>query len=414
MKWRFNSSELCKSSHDHHHRLDDWVRKSWSGSEETWESVLRKMPGFYPLDVWQSLERCGLEPNLLVLHSRGIERQLYPEPFPGSIEHPLDYEWRFTQESISSVLDVLRASAGDQEQLSVVCLGCPSIVVAGEAVLPSWKWTLLDRRAHLLQSITSRLESCDLTKETPKIPLQDVAVVDPPWYMPITKHFLSRAQMLVKPGGIVLLSFPPEGTRADAKIELDELVNWCKQKRLNLMQHSAARLFYKTPFFEWNSLRAAGFLARIPSWRGADLLMFKRQDEEGMDLRYNDQMPQMFDRRWNDFVIDGIKLCVDTNSTATHERKISNAVLQAVWREDVLPSVSTKFPGRCNANIVTSGNRFFHCGAPAVASDVLHDLANGVAARKGDKDYSLCERAIVEVLKAEIADRQSYLTYMYD
>jgi hypothetical protein len=412
--WRFDSGELCKSNNDHQGRLDAWIKTVWSGSERTWENLLRKLPGFYPLDVWQSLERCGLEANLLTLNSQGVARQMYPEPFPGSLEHPLDYEWRFTQESIGGVLDVLRIAASDRQQLSIVCLGCPSIVAAGEKALPTWEWTLLDRRAHLLQSTTSRLVRCDLTKEAPDIPLQDVAVVDPPWYTPITKHFLAKAQMLVKPGGIVLLSFPPEGTRARAKNELDELINWCNQRGLNLMQSSAARLFYKTPFFEWNSLRAAGFRARVPAWRSADLLMFKRQDGTKVDLTYDEQVPQIFSSEWQEFLINGIKICVNTNSTRNETAEIPSKGLKPVWQEEVLPTVSTKFPGRSNANIVTSGNRFFYCCEPSIVSDALSSLANDGGKNQANNSRINYVEEIAKVVESEISDRSDYLTYMYD
>jgi hypothetical protein len=416
MMWRFDSEELCEGSKDHRERLDAWVRKIWPGSRETWENFLRKLPGFYPLDVWQSLARCGLASDALAVRSQGVARQMFPEPFPGSLEHPLDYEWRFTQESIRNVLDVLPTLVGNRQQASILCLGCPSIVVAGEAAMPSWNWTLLDRRAHLLrpQLKAARLERCDLTRETPDVPCQDVAVVDPPWYTPITKHFLAKAQMLVKPRGVVLLSFPPEGTRPGAKNELDELVNWCKQRGLNLMHPEAVRLHYKTPFFEWNSLNVAGFSARVPAWRRADLLMFQRQDEGFVDLRYTEHVPGLFSDQWKEFLVDGIKICVKTNSVADPMMAVSRTGLQRVWREEILPTVSTKFLGRSSANVVTSGNRFFHCHDTDALADALGNLANGIQESCINDDQGRLAESIAAVIQSEIAERKRYLNYMYD
>lgn len=416
MKWRYDSKILCKANPAYRVRLDEWLRERWPPSAENWDGFLRQLPGFYPLDVWQALEQSGRSINALALNSNSVARHIFPEPFPGVLEHPLDYEWRFTQESIQSVMDVLDAEVKAGCRASVVCLGCPSIVVAGALTRPSWRWTLLDKRAHLLRATSSSatLVRCDLTQGLPTLEEQDVAVVDPPWYMPITKHFLARAYALLKPGGVVLLSFPPEGTRPNAKIELENLIEWCEQGGLTLTKFDAPHLFYRTPFFEWNSLRSAGFSARVPAWRRADLLMFRKMNVGEQELRYNEEVPQQFCGTWKDFVVDGLKICVNTTGVTNNTTLGFDEEIRPVWTEDVLPTVSTSFPGRAKANVVTSGNRFFVCSRPDLAVEALQALSAGSYATLADEKCGLYAKTLKAAIRSETAERHRYLNYMYD
>lgn len=416
MRWRFDSSELCKTNADHFARIDRWVKRQSVSSATTWETFLRGLPGFYPLDVWVSLERCGISTDSLATHSNGLSRGTYREPFPGSLEHPLDYEWRFTHESIGTILDNLRREIGHIKQPSIVCLGCPSIVTAGEEVQSSWNWTLVDKRANQLRTTTkfAKLVCCDLTKETPEIEKQDAAVLDPPWYMPITKHFLARAKKMLKPGGVLFLSFPPEGTRPRAKIELEELVDWCAMGGLNMVEGDATHLYYKTPFFEWNSLISAGFTARVPAWRRADMIMFRAEHFNGKSLDSSEEVPQYLSANWKEFVIKGIKTCVNISPIAAGLQNESGRGLQPVWIEEVLPTVSTTFSGRKGANVVTSGNRFFFGNRPDLAEIALKNLAMGNEKSSRNAPQAHYTETFKRVIQAEIEERQVYLNYLYD
>lgn len=420
MKWRFDSQVLCESDPIFVRRLDECVRSFWTGDHENWESFLRKLPGYYPLDVWQSLSRLNLESGVLGIAGASVARQIFPEPFPNSLEHPLDYEWRFTQESIRDILDFLTQEIADFKQPSVACLGCPSVVVAGDEIRPSWSWSLLDRRADLLKSQinSAHLMACDLTKPISTHPLVDIAVVDPPWYNHLTKHFMVKAQSIVKPGGLVLLSFPLEGTRSSASKELAELLNWCKEGGLELNPSNKIQLHYKTPFFESTSLKAAGFSARIPAWRSAEVLIFRNRVSDDCRLTYNDDTPRLFTTEWNEFIIQGIKFSVKNSKRKKDGKQgcSGGAFLSPVWREAILPSVSTNFVGRARANLVTSGNRFFECSDPYLLAEMLlagqnRDGEINISTNAGGERNA---RELNSVLQSEINDRTTYLKEMYD
>ena len=417
MKLRFSSELLCKRNPHHVRRLDAWVKARWPDVPETWEQFLRRLPGFYPLDVVHSLERLGLPSEFLSPTSYRISSSSPREAFPDVLEHPLDYEWRFAGQSVGSVLDKIRDFAKENSRPSIVCLGCPSIAVGGEDAFPSWRWTLLDRRAELLRTRISnvRLEACDLTLDHPDLPMSDAAVVDPPWYMPITKHFLLRAQALTKQGGIVLLSSPPEGTRPKAKDDLIELLEWCNAGGLEPVQVNYGHLFYRTPFFEWNSLKAAGFSARVPAWRRADLLVFVNKCGSACRLRYDEAVPKKFSGSWRQYARDGLKFCVSVsgNDEAQSTRHDSRSILP-VWTEAVLPTVSTSFPGRDGANLVTSGNRFLRCADPASISTILEGWVRGEPLSASQSLDASMSTTLASIISDELADRDEYLKHTYD
>jgi hypothetical protein len=404
-------------STDEHYvrRLDSWVKGRWRAGEETWEQFLLRLPGFYPLDVWRALDRLNLPAENLRRDAEGQPRNENSDAFPDISEHPLDYEWRFTARSVERILFKLDDLIRDVKRPSVACFGCPSIAVAGDNYRPEWDWSLLDRRAASIATRVSRvsLHPCDLTVDRPEIAACDAAVVDPPWYMPITKHFLTRAQAATKVDGVILLSFPPEGTRPGIKEELAELLEWCNAGGLEPQQINYGLLTYKTPFFESNSLNAAGFTARVPAWRRAELIAFINRAAPETGLQYNDSMPSRFSGQWRWFSRDGLKICV-SNSAMDIGNCPSGAGLRPVWSEAILPTVSTTLKGRESANFVTSSNRFFQCADHRSAIRLLEGWAkHGTISDNIDGDGLLAEQ-IRATIASELEEREAYLRYIHD
>ena len=390
----------------------------WSHYESNWQRFLRQLPGFYPLDVWDSIRRLGLDPSKLQVEGEGISRNVHMEAFPEMLEHPLDFERRFVDESISTIFKKLQEFLPGNDPVSVGCLGCPSVSVAGENIFPKWRWSLLDRRAGLLKQRVKRIEliSCDLTRDYPNLPLWDAAVVDPPWYKPILKHFLVRAQMLTKQGGIILLSFPPEGTRPGVREELTQLLEWCNQGGHEPIQINYGSLRYKTPFFECNALRSAGFTGRVPSWRKADMIVFVNNPASEAGLICNDDVPRKFGDGWQEFSNDGLKFYLKLDQTSHNGVGNSKQKMRisSAWRPNqVLPSVSTSFPNREYANLISSGNRFLRCDDAASVADLLEAWERNGRIPENKTSRRL-QTQMAEIIDAEINDKNHYLKYIYD
>ncbi len=418
MEFRYSNKLVCNLDTEYKRRLDSWVSSRWPYRESNWEEFLTQLPGFYPIDVWDSIKRLGFNSPELGTEAQAIVRNVQMEAFPDALEHPLDFEWRFVDDSISTILVKLRQLLPEQKFISVGCLGCPNVAVAGERKLPNYSWTLLDRRAELLRPRVKKVEliACDLTQDFPRLPSWDAAVVDPPWYLPITKHFLVRAQMLTKQGGFVLLSFPPEGTRPGARRELDQLIDWCNQGGLERVEISYGKLQYKTPFFESNALKSAGFSANVPSWRKADMLVFVNRRENGRGVICDDQIPERLGAEWQIFSREGVKFFLRIEPPVKSVTKNVPVVkrLSPAWRHDqILPSVSTNFPGREKANLVSSGNRFLICDDTFSVAQLLRTWeSNGLPFES--KGPCPLQTQLSTIIEDELHDKENYLMHTYD
>ena len=69
---------------------------------------------------------------------------------------------------------------------------------------------------------------------------------------------LAAAAHACRPGGVVLISLAPLGTRPSAEADHRAAVAFGEQLGLDLVQHCELAIGYETPFFERNALAAAG------------------------------------------------------------------------------------------------------------------------------------------------------------
>jgi hypothetical protein len=112
---------------------------------------------------------------------------------------------------------------------------------------------------------------------------------------------------------------------------------------------------YKSPLFEVNALASAGLPAVPFDWRRGDLLIFRKQDSLHVA---RPTVPEL-DSPWTEYRIGCLRWWVRGGGDTSASTR-----LRTVWKNSILPSVSSRFPGRHSANVVTSGNRFFRCDCP--------------------------------------------------
>src|SRR4051812_19830137 len=83
--------------HDFDRAVDDWVRRAFARSVESFADLVRALPGVTPVEAMRSIRRLGYAPPagrkavapFLSRHSR--------DEWP--VEHPLDFDWQFTPEA---------------------------------------------------------------------------------------------------------------------------------------------------------------------------------------------------------------------------------------------------------------------------------------------------------------------------
>jgi len=375
-------------------RIDDWVEKA-AIAQPSADEFLALLPGVWPVEAVESLKRLEKRRRLPRRYRSVIEGTLRGpchrrepaaalETPPRFLEHPLDFEWLFTREAQNVILRELRGACLGSGS-TVLCLGCPTLFDRGKNLIPEQQFVLWDKNASSLGQMSEAhaLADIDLRREPLPSFAAVAAVLDPPWYNDFYRLFLWAALRSVCVGGNILLSFPPEGTRPSAARDRVDLIQWARQAGAELISQRRGCLPYRSPLFEVNALVAGGFSAVPLDWRRGDLLVFRK---EASFQVARPLIPEL-EAHWEEHHFGCIRLRVRSG-----EEGASSRLMRAVGKRAVLPSVSTRFPRRNLANVVTTGNRFFHITSPAYISDVCRSLSS----RFEERDCDLCSAIPLE------------------
>ena len=293
---------------------------------------------------------------------RGSER-------PFVVPHPLDFDWRFTRDTISLIWQTIRDLASTHPDVAL--LGTPSLAASAESWRDLGSVTLLERNPNHYRSLVDGITfaCCDVLRDPIPHGSNGVVVADPPWYEAETIGFLWTASTLSRTGAHVLLSLPPVVTRPGINEERERITAAAEGFGLEFVRLSEGVLRYGTPFFETNATQAAG--APVPSdWRLGDLAIFRRIEGECGTRPVMDAEPAWTERSLG---LTRFKLR-ETGST-----EFASPVLRSLVPGDVLPSVSRRDPRRNEATVWTSGNRIFGCDGTSTLATIIDGINAGEA-----------------------------------
>lgn len=288
------------------------------------------------------------------------------EHFP--LPHPLDFDWRFTPETVSLIWGIIRDIAGANGDVAL--LGAPSLARASHLESRAGRITLLERNPLHCFSLSSQVDfvQCDVLRDPIEPSGHSIAIADPPWYEAETIGFLWAAAVLCRVGGYVAVSLPPISTRPGIEQERERIRRAAAQSGLQSLRIFEGVLRYRTPFFETNAMQAAG-AAITHDWRGGDLAIFRRTERRLPGLR-----PVVAEEHvWIERSIGITRFRIKQK----HSSGFASPVLQSLIPGDVLPTVSRRDPRRRHADVWTSGNRIFGCAGTAVLAAVIEAVANG-------------------------------------
>lgn len=342
--------------------------------------LLRRLPSVYPTEVLSALDRLarsgrimsGTSERLRQEAKRGVthlfsERTLLPLP------HPLDYEWRFTQDASRSLLNLaadLTPPRGD-----VLLFGTPGMAVEALALPIDRRLTLLaednvvtGRLVALNQAVGSPL-TINLCSDGLPRANADAVVLDPPWYVDFIRPMLRAAAVACRPGGVLLLSMPPVTTRPSAEADQLATLSFARGLGLELLDHHPVSISYDTPFFEANALAVAGIHLES-GWRRGDLFLFRKAD-----VGFHSTLTSSSrGGGWTEVMIGRMRLFVrDTPSSGSPD-------LVPLADRGVLPTVSRRDRRRRVANVWTSGNRVFRTSNPALVLKAARSLGAATVA----------------------------------
>ena len=360
-------------------QMDEWVICGLQAGARDFNSLLRKLPGVYPAEVVDSLRRV-LESRDVSEPARAILVEAQSVDFASRgwhaasalpIPHPLDYDWRFTQQAVE---ELLRNFGGRQTDL--VCLGTPTVFAAAIERFGPERVVLFDRNTTVLSWLASVSEGAravefDVFVDSVPVIDSDFVVADPPWYLEHIKAFLWVATKISRVGGRVLISVPPHGTRPTIAAELEEVFEYAQRLGLVLKQRKDGFLPYETPPFEANALRAAGCNMLGTSWRRGTLCIFQRVTNAELE-RPQFCCPTV---GWLEADLYGTRFRFRRRDRARID--FDDPTLISLLPGDILPSVSRRHRLREHADVWSSGNRVFRC----YGSHILHQIVELLSRR---------------------------------
>jgi hypothetical protein len=294
------------------------------------------------------------------------------------LPHPLDYEWRFDPQTRMVLAQRCEQLAGAHGPIAL--LGTPTLAPAlrghaGEVLLLDANARLMMTLASACQLGTIQWAATDLAIFSAPLAWQHraaVVICDPPWYPEGFATFLCAAALLVRPGGAVLVSVPDVLTRPTVAAELEDLRDLARQLRFTTDAVDPCAVRYRTPFFEYRALRAAGVGVIPLDWRAGTL----------WQLTSTDIAPPMPSGRRRasaacqmvaEITVDGVRLRI------LRDHPVLPGVLafHPVVPGDTLPTVSRRHPARGSATLWTSGNTVLSCADPHLAGLLLRHLTDG-------------------------------------
>ena len=355
--------------------IDEQVTHAVTAGASTFAELLSSLPGIYPSIVVAAVRRLNLK-RIIWIPGLFQATPAYPqsstqlrEKTSGlhlPVPHPLDYEWRFSKETINYLLETCQKLTVEDDRIAL--LGAPSVFATGHEIAYPRHLILYDANPALTARFDGLSEVIPCNLLTDSLPDVQVAAVliDPPWYKEHIYAFLWAASRICQIGGNILLSLPPIGTRPGIEKERDTLLDWARQLGLELAEVLLASLTYLSPPFETNSLRAECLIDVPSEWRHGDLFIFM------VCHRHDTIRPieMVREGQWDEVTLAGVRIRV----LHSEEQTFRDPRLITIIPGDILPSVSRRDRRRALAAVWTSGNRIFGCDGKAILLHVLRAL----------------------------------------
>lgn len=292
------------------------------------------------------------------------ELAVLPAGFP--LPHPLDFDWRFTEPTVTNLWNLARELVGMNERIAM--LGAPSL--ARRAMeMPVWKGPVLSLDSNAMEGVDSpaRVDVIhfNISQEIPSRPEAALVVSDPPWYEEELLSFLWCATALCRVGGYIVVSIPPLDTRPGIADERLRIERAAESFGLRPMRIVPSAVQYETPFFEANAMRAAGS-SRPVDWRRGDLALYVR-----VSPLLGPRPPLPIRECWTERIVGHSRIRVRRQTAGS-----GDPVLHSIVPGDVLPTVSRRDPRRAHADVWTSGNRVFRCSGTEALLQILDAFVN--------------------------------------
>ncbi len=154
--------------------------------------------------------------------------------------HPLDFDWRFTSETVGEIRNVL-------DDVPTLAVGAPSIARYLEQTKKSV--LLVDRQP--FQGVSNHIRM-EVGGELPGAEKYSQAIVDPPWYPEELINWVAWAANKLNTNSVIFVSIWPSDVRPLGHSETSKFVKWAQQwAEMELLPIVP---LYEKPLFERRAL----------------------------------------------------------------------------------------------------------------------------------------------------------------
>jgi len=269
-----------------------------------------------------------------------------PEP------HPLDFDWRFTPETVQQFAEMI------DEREGVLAVGAPSI--ARRFCQLGRKVALVDRQPIHFVDNHSQIE---VDWDASKISGFRTAVVDPPWYPEHVRTWTAWSANCVGLGGQVFASIWPPNTRPTGENEFRGIIEWLESWSTVSLLSQYPR--YELPIFEAEARKTGLEQDLSISPRLGRLLKIQVRNLPTVPLIVKKE-------QWLRFVFNDYQLALRVHPTDYSEPIITSIPGVEHW---LWPYVSRRAPGRDSIDIWSSRNEVALASGTGKLAEVLRQTA---------------------------------------
>jgi hypothetical protein len=396
--------------------IDAAVRNSIAAGDAAVGDIAVRLGDVDPAQILDVVKRLGR--NDLIAKSSaaaiiGTSQRVHSITLP--IPHPLDYDWRLSEDSVEAAARILASAAGHGRACLV---GAPTVFrcfveedgLAGGADLYDFSLDTI-RAFETLSADDGKYAAflSDARYDLPHTSGYSAAFLDPPWYLDDIVAFLQFASAGCAIGSTVYVSMPGLRTRPGVQEERDFAASVMRDLGLEVRAERNDALSYETPPFERRAFRQRN-IDPPAIWRRGMLLRLEKVSEP--PRRPIATKPEL--ERWDDITYAGVRFRVRLKPGNPQ----GDPVLRPAVEGAILPSVSRRDPRRGPVDVWTSGNGVYLCTGSAKLLCVLRALAKGESAREAveqlvGRRLSADEDRQIDALATQIADIVAAERYLY-
>ena len=311
-------------------------------------ALVAALPGIGPADALRALGRMHEHPAAEVLLASATRKEPPRTLAQGAhlpLPHPLDLEWRFSENCARTLLNKVIESSGEGE--GILLLGVPTVAAAAIGSDARRSFHVVGEDNVVCRSLVEASAGDPrFVHDAASTERVRAALVDPPWYLDSYAEMVGLCSARCAPEATLFLVLPPVGIRPLAVRDRQKMLEIARGAGFDLADAAMEPLHYRSPVFELAAFRAAGIGAWLPDWRTGDLVRLIKRREPAEALTQTPR-PAAFE-----LTLDGIRLKLLLGRPGP-------ATLEPLVPGGVLPSVSIRYPGRAAATLWTSTNRAF-------------------------------------------------------